>query len=310
MPIDPKNLGNDEEEIVLKRRIERRLEARSKWDMPWARRIVGAAIILAAFVYGWRTLNQQSKELIRARNEAKAREAQTANVVVGPSATPASAVPSEDGMTGPIGSDHEDTGPAKLDSATMTSISDCTKGANAFRLLDFNKKAIADGSSEIESVFKPVLVPQKDVAQRSVQLQNVRIRTKSGEELRLHATPQGESGRLYFKLFRVANDGLPESIEFPDSIKDLKDQPLSDQAITRFLMLSETPGRALEVERHESWTFPDRSGRGKSGAQVIWSGDRIFELQVYLNRKFLTCSRGTRAGSAVMSCKCVERKSE
>ncbi len=296
--------GSEEEDIVLQRRIDRRLEANAKSDYPWLRRIVGFAIIAAAFFYGWQMLNRQGVEVVKQREQEVANKT-IAPETAGPSATPAAVNPSKNGMTASIATELADLPPAKLDGSTLNTISECTKGANAFRLLDFNKKAIADGDATLESVFKPVLKAQSGIAKRTVQLQNVRIRTKKGEELRLHAVPKTQSGQLYLKLFRVADDGLPEEAEFPDAIKNLRDQPLSDHAVTEFLQISETPGRAIEVERHESWSFTE-----KAGAQVIWSNDQIFQLQVFMRSKFMSCSHGVRAGSASMNCKCIVRKAE
>lgn len=295
--------GSEEEEVVLQRRIDRRLEANAKSDFPWLRRIVGLAIIAAAFFYGWRMLNSQSAEIVKHRVQEVANQMPAPEPTPEPLATPPSVNPSKNGMTAPIATELADLQPAKLDGSTLNTIVECTKGAHAFRLLDLDKQTIADGSASLESLFKPVLVPQSGVAKRSVQLQNVRIRLKNGDELRLHAAPKTQSGQLHLKLFRVADDGLPEEFEFPDAIKDLKDQPLSDHAVTKFLQLSETPGRAIEVERHETWSFPE-----KAGAQVIWSNDQIYELQVFMRNKFMSCSHGVRAGVASMNCKCIDRK--
>ena len=290
------------EEVVVQRRIDRRLEP--KRDYPWLRRIVGFAIIGAAFFYGWRTLNRQSAEIVKyhAQNQAmlpktspsplKQLSSQIGNDV--------SKTPNANGMTAPIATEYGVEVPAPLDGPTLNTISECTKGANPFRALDFDRESIARGNSTLESVFKPVF--NASTARRTVQLQNVRIRTKTGDELRLHGAPQTQNGRLYIKLFKVLDDGLPAEADFPDQIKDLKDQPLSDDAISRFLQLSETPGRALEVERHEAWSYPE-----KTGAQVIWSGDRIFELQAFMREKYLACSRGMRAGAPTITCKCVDR---
>lgn len=287
------------EEEVLVRRIDRRLEP--KRDYPWLRRIIGFTIIASAFFFGWKSLNRQTDAILKYRAQNQALHPQG-------TATPAPLKQDDtkkqnvSGMTAPIATEYGVDMPAPLDGPTLNTISECTKGANAFRNLNFDREKIASGDATLETVFTPVFVATKGQSKRTVQLQNVRIRTKTGEELRLHGSPQTQNGLLYLKLFKVLDDGLPAEADFPEAIKDLKDQPLSDYAISRFLLLSETPGRALEVERHEAWSYPE-----KAGAQVIWSGDRIFELQVFMRGKFLACSRGMKSNLPNISCKCVDR---
>lgn len=300
-------ISSEGEDVVLVRRIDRRLEARAKSDRPWLRRIVGLLIIGAAFYYGWKILNRKSEEIIKfhaERNRQLLSQEQTLEAVAAATNRETPAPASE--KPGPISTGPDLSLPVPLDAATVTTISECTKRVNAFRQIDLDPTKITNGEATIESIFSPVFNPDParnaTRSRRTVNLQNVRIRTKTGEELRLHAAPKTQTGRLYLKLFRVANDGLPEEIAFPAAIKDLDGQPLSETAVTRFLMLSENPGRALEVERHESWSYPE-----KAGAQVIWSGDRIYDMQVFMPDKFLACSRGDRAGQPTMNCKCVDR---
>ena len=102
------------------------------------------------------------------------------------------------------------------------------------------------------------------------------------------------------QLFRVASDGLPEEIEFPDDLKDLKTSTLTDAAVARFLKHANPPGTALEVERHEAWSF-----QKGAGAQVISVNGAILDLQVYAKGKFLACNREMKL--ATVLCKCIDR---
>lgn len=297
----PEDFGSDAEEVVMLRRREKRLAAQNPKDYPWTRRIVGFVIIAAAFIYGWKNLNRRSDELVRQH----ARETSLATKLPGTSETPANSVEKVDATesntpTNKVGVQVVEY--AKLDPKTMTTIAECTKGVNAFRQLDVGAKAAASGQATLESVFAPVMIETAGKARRSVALQNVRIRTKSGEEWRLHASPRTQGGQLYLKLFRVAPDGLPEPMAFPEEIKDLADAKLSDDAIHRFLKFSEVPGQAIEVERHESWSYPD-----KAGAQLILSDNQIFDIQVFMRDRFLACNRGARSGQPNVTCQCVDR---
>lgn len=296
----PEDFGSEAEEVVLLPRREQRLKAQNPKDYPWTRRFVGFAIIAAAFIFGWKSLNRRTEELVRQH----ARESWT--VSVPPASVDQTAIagkPSDLKDSNSTGTKtHRSLELAKLDPKTMTTISECTKGVNAFRQLDVGPVAAAGGQATLESVFAPVLKEVKGQARRVVALQNVRIRTKNGEEWRLHASPQTQGGQLFLKLFRVAQDGLPESVEFPEEIKDLAGARLTDEAVHRFLSQSEHPGQAIEIERHEAWSYPE-----KVGAQLILSDDQIFDIQVFMRDRFLACNRGIKAGMPTVTCQCVER---
>lgn len=305
--LNERGLSTDENEAeeVIVRRIDRKLAAREKADYPWTRRFIGFAIILAAFYFGWKSLNRQSAEILRRKAEMAAQkpplsplgEAPANQPGTSPSPTQTAQDAAVSPLTLPAGAPLMS---APLDIATVNTISECTKGVNAFRQLDLRRKKSENGETTLESVFEPALDTGNDRAKRVVNLQNVRIRTKTGAEWRLHASPQSQTGELHLKLFRVANDGLPEEIPFPPAIKDLADAPLTDAAVTRFLTFSEN-GSPLEIERHEAWSYP-----GKAGAQVIWSDGQIFDIQVFMAEKFLACSRGVRSGKPTVNCKCVD----
>jgi hypothetical protein len=300
-PDVPEDFGSDAEEVVMLRRREKRLAAQQSKDYPWTRRILGFGIIAAAFFYGWKSLNHRTDEMVRQHDRENLIATKLPPSIT---ATPSS-VPKIDAKDSNAPTNimiQEPLEKAKLDPKTMTTIAECTKGVDAFRLLDVGPRASASGESTLESVFSPVMLEQKSRARRSVALQNVRIRTKSGEEWRLHASPRTQGGQLFLKLFRVAQDGLPEAMPFPDEIKDLADARLSDEAVNRFLQFSETPGHAIEVERHEAWSYPD-----KAGLQLILSDNLIFDIQVFMRERFLACSRGAKAGVPSVTCQCVER---
>ncbi len=317
MPPDQLTDAADVDVVFVRRREKRRAALKSR-DYPWLRRFIGLGIIVGVFAYGWKTLDSRSEELRRQR----ARETRMAMRTAPPAGASLGAVETQSGAladatsaggpppptlnqplgAGPVDFERDE---AVLDPKTMTTIGECTKGENAFRALDVGAKAAARGDATLESVFKPTLIEAKGRARRTVSLQNVRIRLKNGEELRLHGSPKTQSGQLYLTLFRVAADGLPEPAEFPEELKDLTDAPLSDEAVNRFLSLSETPGRALEIERHEAWSFTERAG-----AQLIVSGDQIFDIQVFMRERFLACSRGMKAGVPSVTCQCVERGRE
>lgn len=285
-----KEFGDDVKEEVFVRRLEKRLEAMEKSDRPYLRKLIGFAIIGAAFYYGWTSLDRKSAEIVRLHKKQAQHQ-----VVQPPLQEPAKR---DEKAVPPAASDQHPI--ASLDEATLDIIGDCTKGTNAFRLLDLDKKKIVTGENTLESVFHPVFEGSK--ARRKTQLQNIRIQAGKGEEWRLHASPQGSKGELTMKLFRVAGDGLPEEIPFPDDLKDLDGAQLTDAAATRFLQHASTPGQAIEVERHESWSFGERTG-----LQIIWSNNHIFDIQAFMRDKFLACNRGERAGEPLVSCKCINR---
>lgn len=301
-----------EDEIIV-RRIDERLARRDQSDLPWLRRIVGASIIVGAFWYGWTELNRKSDEIVQRTKREAARK-----LIAVPEGKSAAGVFSGISPESKLGqavstnvsanaSEVSDLAPPLeskpsvfLSPESLTTISKCTKGVPAFRRMDLG--GATSGGSSLESVFKPVLTTASGRARRSVQLQNLRIRTKAGEELRLHASPKTQKGELYLSLFRVAKDGLPEEIPFPPEIADLSGQKVDDAKIAKFLSLSELPGRALAIERHEAWSFPENVG-----LQIISSDDQIYDLQAFMPNRFLACSRGLSAGLATVNCKCVER---
>lgn len=296
--------AGDENPSIFVRRLEKRLEKARETDRPWIRRAVGAAVILLAFYIGWRMLDAQREMIAAHLKKRNAQQALKADGDTGSAGLPASnsnaaPVPTPAVILKPVVENVP--APVHLTTETLDQIADCTKGSNPFRQL--NLKPDAQNAATLESVFAPVLISERNgVARSSLNLQNVRMRTKSGEEWRLHAAPKTQAGALYMKLFRVAPDGLPEEIPFPPELQDLADQPLNEPAIARFLSLSVTPGQAIEIERHEAWSFPE-----KAGAQVIWSGNQMFDLQVFMKEKFLACSRGSRAGESQIICKCIDR---
>lgn len=295
----------DEGAPVFVRRLEKRLAKSAASDRPWLRRVVGFAVIAFALFLGWRMMDSKSEEHLRHMKRQQARQAREdagraalpAELRPAPVPTPAVVLkPVVESMPAPV----------PLTGETLNQIADCTKGVNAFRQLEL--KPEANKPATLESVFAPVFILENNhseknrIARSNLNLQNVRMRTKSGEEWRLHASPKTQNGTLHMKLFRVAPDGLPEEISFPPELQDLADQPINEAAIARFLSLSATPGQALEIERHESWSFPE-----KAGAQVIWSGDQMFDLQVFMKEKFLACARGEKAGDSQIICKCIDR---
>lgn len=298
--IDPENPGAEDEEVVLVRRIDKRLAAREK-DFPWVRRVLGFSVIALAFYLGWTMLNRKSEEILRIHAQQKKEEARRdANYAAAHPSPSASSEP----ILKPILNGRDLVPSVALDGPTVAAIAECTKGVNAFRQLDLDPAKAAKGEATLETVMAPAFIESRGSARRTVNLQNIRIRAKNGEEWRLHASPKTQNGQLYLKLFRVASDGLPEEIPFPDSLKDLSESKLSDEAVQRFLQESNRPGEAIEIERHEAWSYPE-----KAGAQVILSDGKIFDLQVFMRDRFLACNRGSKAGEATISCKCVERGS-
>lgn len=294
----PKNDEDSGDEVIV-RRIDKRLAKREETDLPWVRRIVGFAIIIGAFWYGWTMMNQKSAKLIQQTKREAALSRVSPTTDTSQSSTSLLPLDSKSPPEKPPAATA-----VLLDQQNLTLISECTKGVNAFRGLDLNASVAAAGTASLESVLKPVLVMRKGLVRRSVQLQNIRIKTKTGDELRLHAAPRTQGGDLYMSLFRVAGDGLPEEIPFPKELTDLKDKKFDELSLAKFLTLSETPGHALAVERHEAWSFPE-----KSGLQIIFNDNLIYDLQVFMPERFLACSRGVRGDAPTVICKCVERGS-
>lgn len=284
----------DEVEILV-RRIDKKLEEQNKGDLPWVRRIVGFLIIGAAFYFGWKMLDDRAQDLAK-----HTKPPGLSPVGESPGTTKSDSILDQSSPAMATLEEVTPLAPAPLDAATVTMISECTKGVNAFRMLDLDREKTTKGEATLESIFQPVFLEKAGSVRRTKLLQNVRIRAKNGEEWRLHASPQKQNGALSLQLFRVANDGLPEKIQFPDELKDLENAPLTDEAVKRFLGEAQVPGRAIEIERHEAWSYPDRAG-----AQLIWSDDMIFDIQVFMRDRFLACNRGLKAGAPQVLCKCV-----
>lgn len=281
---------------VFVRRLDRRLAKAREGDRPWLRRAVGLLVIVIAFYVGWRMMDRETDEIIRHVKTQYHRPSEPTGRVGGSDTSSTAPTPSV--ILKPAVESLPDLVP--LTGETLNQIADCTKGVNAFRRLALKTETTSPAT--LESVFFPVLVSEPGVARSTVNLQNVRMRSKNGEEWRLHAAPKTQDGKLHMKFFRVASDGLPEELPFPESLQDLADQPINEAAIARFLSLAATPGQAIEIERHEAWSFPETAG-----AQVIWSGSQIMDLQVFMKDRFLACARGSKAGEPQVICKCVDR---
>lgn len=284
------------EEIVLERRIERRLRELETSDRPWLRRIVGSLIIVLSIYVGWKLMGSRiqhvQEEVTRLRDQIPAPT---------PAPKPSDGLASPQGPTVAPAPELADlaTGGARLDVDAATTISECTNGVDAFRLLNLDAGQIAQGTLTLEQAFAPVLKEERGRVKRTTTLENIRIRTRDGRELRLHVTPRDQKGRLFAQLFQVASDGLPEEVEFPTSLASLKTNPITNEMRLQFLQFADPPGVPVETERHESWSFAD-----KSGVQLIVSNDFIFDMQVFTKDRFLACVRAN--GRSV--CKCIDKK--
>lgn len=298
-PFDQEEPGADEidaEEIVLERRIERRIRELEASDRPWLRRIVGSLIIVGSIYIGWKLMGSRiqnvKEEVARMKDQIPA---------------PTPAPKPRDGLVssqGPAVAPAPElaevaTGGARLDADAATTISECTKGVDAFRLLKLDAGQIAQGTLTLEQTFAPVLKEERGRVKRTTTLENIRIRTRDGRELRLHITPRDQKGRLFAQLFQVASDGLPEEVDFPASLASLKTNPITNEMRLQFLQFADPPGVPVETERHESWSFAD-----KSGVQLIVANDFIFDMQVFTKDRFLACVRAN--GRSV--CKCIDKK--
>ncbi len=281
-------LGEDVEEVVLERRIERRLQEFESSDRPWTRRILGSLIILASGYAGWKMIGARTEEAKVELARIKTQIPPPTAAQTGLEAKNSSTVVSADVASGG----------AQVDVTAANIIAECTKGADAFRLLNLDANAIAQGTLTLEQAFSEVLKEDRGRVKRTTSLENIRIRTRDGRELRLHITPRDQKGRLFAQLFQVAKDGLPEEIDFPESLADLKTKPVSSELRERFLQLADPPGVPIETERHEAWSFAD-----KSGVQLIAANGFIFDMQVFTEGRFLACARAN--GKSV--CKCVEK---
>lgn len=283
------------EEIVLERRIDRRLRELETGDRPFLRRVVGTLVIVGSVYIGWKMMGSRIKN---AKEEITRLKVQ----IPAPTAAPRPADGLERSDEVPVAPAPKlaelATGGARIDVEAATTISECTKGIDAFRLLRLDAGQIAQGTLTLEQSFAPVLKEERGRAKRATTLENIRIRTRDGRELRLHITPRDQKGRLFAQLFQVADDGLPEEVEFPVGLASLKTNPISSQMRLQFLRFADPPGVPIETERHESWTFVD-----SSGAQLIVANDFIFDMQVFTKDRFLACVRAS--GRAV--CKCIKK---
>lgn len=291
---DSGNDADNDADVVIERRIDRRMRELETGDRPWIRRLIGVLIIVASVYVGWKMMGSRIEQV---KDEVTRLRVQI------PAPTPAPALSegleqTEKSQLSP-GLSEVAQGGASIDVQAATTISECTKGADAFRLLNLDPTAITQGTLTLEQIFSPVLKEERGRVKRSITLENIRIRSRDGRELRLHITPRDQKGRLFAQLFQVADDGLPEEIEFPQALAQLKTNPVSSELRLKFLQLSDPPGVPIETERHESWSFAD-----KSGVQLIVANDFIFDMQVFTKDRFLACARAN--GKSV--CKCIDKK--
>jgi hypothetical protein len=290
----PTNDSDNGEDVVLERRIDRRLRDLETGDRPWLRRFVGVSIILASVYFGWKMMGSRIDQV---REEVTRLKVQ----IPAPTPAPKPAVGLVESQAKNLTPGLSDlvSGGALVDVQAATTISECTKGVDAFRLLNLDANAVSKGALTLEQTFSTVLKEERGRVKRTTTLENIRIRTRDGRELRLHITPRDQKGRLFAQLFQVADDGLPEEIDFPAALAELKTNPVSNQMRLQFLQLADPPGVPIETERHESWSFAD-----KSGVQLIVANDFIFDMQVFTKDRFLACARAN--GRSV--CKCVDKK--
>lgn len=291
---DSENESENDHDVVIERRIDRRLRELETGDRPWLRRFVGAFIILASVYFGWEMMgsrvDQVQEEVTRLKVQIPAPT---------PAPKPSVGLAESQTKNSEPGLSDLATGGALIDVQTATTIAECTKGVDAFRLLNLDANAVSKGALTLEQTFSTVLKEERGRVKRTTTLENIRVRTRDGRELRLHITPRDQKGRLFAQLFQVADDGLPEEIDFPAALSDLKTEPISNQMRLQFLQLADPPGVPIETERHESWSFAD-----KSGVQLIVANDFIFDIQVFTKDRFLACARAN--GKSV--CKCVDKK--
>lgn len=297
------------EEVVFERRLERRLRRIHEGDRPWLRRFIGVTIILISIFLSWRIVvsrNQQIVEMYhqseREFQEQERRKKEQAGAQLDPALGPNPTGPSQDHATVP-----EDVVAVEafLDVPTANTISECTKGVDAFRLLNLSSDVLSKGEATLDSVFAPALEAKALGVKRQVNLLNIRIRDAAGVEVRMHAVPDGESGKLRTKLFGADAEGLPDDeAKFSTEIEKFRDIPYTAAIEKEFLKLGKHPGSLLETETHEVFTYRDRSG-----IQVIRSNGKIAELQVFAQKKFLACSKrtGKSRHAATVECKCLDR---
>ena len=297
--------GDDEfasEDVVYERRLERRLRRIHEGDRPWLRRTVGVLIILITLVVGWRLIVARNQEILELHRQSR-REFEQAKILEEKGSDSKEVSTSK--------SDQVDTVEAMapieafLDAPAVTTIAECTKGVDAFRLLNLSKESVSKGEATLDTVFMPVLDPKLQGVKRQVNLLNIRILDINGKEIRLHVVPEGESSKLRTKLFGVDSEGLPDpEVRFSEEIEKLRDIPYTVEVEKTFLKFGQSPGKLLETESHESFSYRDRSG-----VQIIRSNGRISELQVFANKKFLACTRRKSASNrdTAVDCKCLDR---
>lgn len=297
--------GDDEfasEDLVYERRLERRLRRIQEADRPWLRRTVGVLIILITLFVGWRLIVARNQEIVELHRQSTREFVH--EKMVEKNGSDSKDVSSEKSDT-VDGFEAMQSIEAFLDAPTVTTIAECTKGVDAFRLLNVSKESVAKGEATLDTVFAPVLQPKLAGAKRQVNLLNIRILDQSGKEIRLHVLPEGESGKLRTKLFGVDLDGLPDpEVRFSEEIEKLRGIPYSEEVERTFLKFGQRPGKLLETELHESFSYRDRSG-----LQIIRSNGRISELQVFANKKFLACTKRKSAinRDTTVDCKCLDR---
>lgn len=260
---------------VIERRADRRRRLMEQADSPMLRRIVGGAIIAATLYYGlfgtrsFERRNSRKAPGAEAADQLKQPVLTLPNLSLKPTSTPIDNIGLYEKLN-------------QLSPETIATISDCTKGVDSLRLIDLK-------AANLDQVFAPTL-PKN----RRLELQNVRIHVPSGKEWRLHANPEGQAGELRFKLFQVAQDGLPESIPFPPELHDLAGAKWTAEGVEQFKKL----GRLIEEESHEIYSFRD-----KTGIQMIRINGVILDMQIFMGERFLACSRDRSRGVTICQCR-------
>lgn len=286
--------GDNEQEIVIERRADKRRRDLEAQDRPVLRRLIGFLILAATAYYA----------LITVRSSWKGRPVTLPPIVLAPVKAP-----SLNPMGGATQTPHAEVpvqSPAiPIDESALQTIANCTTGVDTLKTLDLK-------ATSLESVFAPIFDPQKVSSaiarKRTVTLQNLRIERPDGSEWRMHSVPEGASGDLRTKLFRVASDGLPEVL--PDgaleqALKDPKDLNLfqdpvwSEEKVATFKSL----GSTLEDEVHEQWSFRDRIG-----AQTIRINSIITDLQFFMSGRFMACAQDLRTRKVLCQCRDVRTK--
>jgi hypothetical protein len=144
-----------------------------------------------------------------------------------------------------------------------------------------------EGSAE--NVFTRLFEALKPniAASRELALRNVHVRLRDGSVRRLQILPGDGAGRMVLRYFTVDAEDLPVPEALPLDLQNIS----TDEAARRFM----NEGEVLLDESEETLRWNDRKS-----ARVIFHGEKVVQLQLFLDQRALLCDVGARNACTCM----------